>query len=388
MAGNVQFESFVWVFLFGVVFFIVGAILFGGDMPGTGSSDSGGWFSQNGNADDERVLMRNNRIELDASAKLNSKFYSFGSFQIGEVVSESMMYDDETVMIQNGVFKKLSKEFSFERGSRKRVFLEFRIFDMNTYGNLMVDFNGNRIYDELGKSGKIYRIELNELDDVNEIQISASSSGARFWAPTTYILKNFKLTTLDSDMIKKGSEFSLTSKQYKGLDRAVLRFQADSASDDNPMDISIKLNGYEVYSDIPEKGKVNVVTIDDLTIFSIGKNTLDFESLQSTFFDMKNVDLECFFYDTSELEKKELLFSLSSKKYEEIENSTVKLGFLVPSPASAELKLEINGRDMDLDVSKGDNSLDVSGSYLKEGLNSIVFSSYGKWTLKNLRMVY
>ena len=127
MAGNVQFESFVWVFLFGVVFFIVGAILFGGDMPGTGSSDSGGWFSQNGNADDERVLMRNNRIELDASAKLNSKFYSFGSFQIGEVVSESMMYDDETVMIQNGVFKKLSKEFSFERGSRKRVFLEFRV---------------------------------------------------------------------------------------------------------------------------------------------------------------------------------------------------------------------------------------------------------------------
>ncbi|MCK5342408.1 MAG: hypothetical protein KAR20_03340, partial [Candidatus Heimdallarchaeota archaeon] len=315
MAGETEYESFVFVFIFGVIFFIVGAIVLGGDLSDSGPSDSGDWFSSYGNgvSEDITVLARSGEIMLDSSAKIKSKFYSLGSFAIGEVVGESIMYSDDTVMIQNGISKKLSKEFSFERGQRKRVFLEFRILDMNDYGRLLIDFNDKRIYEEFGAVGKLYRIELNELADVNNIKISAESSGLRFWAPSTYVLKDFKVTTQDSDMKGKHTEFSLTSSQYKGFEKTVIRFQADS--DDVPKDISIKLNGHEIYGDIPAQGKVEVISIEDKGILSVGKNTLDFESEHATFFSVKNADLECFFYDSAELDKKEILFSIDSKEY-------------------------------------------------------------------------
>ena len=388
MAGETEYESFVFVFIFGVIFFIVGAIVLGGDLSDSGPSDSGDWFSSYGNgvSEDITVLARSGEIMLDSSAKIKSKFYSLGSFAIGEVVGESIMYSDDTVMIQNGISKKLSKEFSFERGQRKRVFLEFRILDMNDYGRLLIDFNDKRIYEEFGAVGKLYRIELNELADVNNIKISAESSGLRFWAPSTYVLKDFKVTTQDSDMKGKHTEFSLTSSQYKGFEKTVIRFQADS--DDVPKDISIKLNGHEIYGDIPAQGKVEVISIEDKGILSVGKNTLDFESEHATFFSVKNADLECFFYDSAELDKKEILFSIDSKEYKNIENSTLKMTFNVLSSTSADLVISVNGEIVDIDVSKGDNTFDIAGMMLKEGLNSVIFSSYGQWSIKNFGLLY
>ena len=388
MAGEPEFESFVWVFVFGVVIFIIGAVVLGGDISDSDASGSGGWFSSSGDGDSEdaRVLARSGEVVLDSSAKIRSKFYSLGSFDIGEVIGESVMSSDETVIIQNGISKRLSKEFSFEREQRKRVFLEFRIIDMNDYGRLLIDFNDKRIYEEFGGVGKLYRIELNELADVNNLKISAESSGLRFWAPRTYVLKDFRVTTLDSNMKGKHTEFSLTSSQYKGFEKVVVRFQADS--DDIPKDISIKLNGHEIYGDIPASGKVEVVSVDDKGLLSVGKNTLDFGSVHSTFYGIKNADLECFFYDPTELDKKEILFSIDSKEYKTIENSTVKMTFEVLSSTSADLAVNVNGGIMDIDVSKGDNSFDIAGVKLKEGLNSVVFSSYGEWNIKDFRLLY
>ena len=388
MAGTPEYESFVYVFIFGIVIFFVGATFFGGSMSDSGSSSDGKWYSRfvSDYGEDSRLLFVTHSIELDSSADINSKFYSFGNFRIGAVSGENIMYDEETVLIQSGIFRKLSKEISFEKELKERVFIEFRIDEMNDYGNLMIDFNGERIYDKIGRIGDIYKIELNELDDVNEIKISAGSSGARFWAPSTYVIKDFKLTTLESNEMSKEVGFDITESQYKGFEKAVLRFQGDAEG--NPSDISVKLNGHELYGNMPESGKVEVVDIDDKTIFSVGKNTVGFGSMQSVLFDMKNVDLEYYFYDGSELETKETIFYIDSKTMDKIENSTVKLSFNVDSTGSSSLIVKLNGKDVGIDTHKGDNSVDINWDAFVDGQNDLAFSSYSKWNLRAIRLMY
>jgi hypothetical protein len=385
--GKVEFESFIWVFLFGVGIFLALAFILGGPLGSSNfSKQSGGWFSdfKNDNSFDGLVYLQ--KLSFSSDSKVNSKYYYYGNYELGDVYFTRKLSEDELIFVQNGIFKNVKKEFNFELGDKTKVVLKFRIVDMNDYGNLKIMVNDELIYNDLGKVGKTYEIEINELREDNVLKIFADSSGAKFWAPTTYVLKDVVLTTDEISNVDNSFEFNLDNMQYSGFEKAVVRFQADYSGVVN--DLNINLNGNNVYLDMPDLDVVNVFEIKDRNILGVGRNVLDVFALNSDMYSIKNMDVEVFYRDVSKKDVKNVVFDISDKKIKELSDKNIYLSFDLSTSVNDLFDIKLNGEKLDVNLNKGNNKIFLSLSDLVVGKNELSFTSFDSVDLVRVIVSY
>lgn len=197
--------------------------------------------------------------------------------------------------------------------------IELEVHDTNLYGNLLIFLNGELIYENLTRPGKIV-IDLNvsKLKENNKIMIFASSSGWRLWAPTTYIL-SFNLTTYFFDLKKKELSF-LIGKEAQTL--KLLRFVWLVEKREGDGNLIVRFNGKEIY-----RGKEKAPMIDlDPKEFEIkkGENLLEFYTEKNTSFYIKKIDA-ILFYQIKETPA--FTFNISEDEYSMLSKKNATFSF-------------------------------------------------------------
>ena len=144
------------------------------------------------------------------------------NFTVGYVTSE-LSVANISGTISRGLLSGEDKEFSFLlseplSATGGRIILD--VNESNLYGRLMVKLNGNELYNDFAYQGNhSIPFEADILKPENVLEISAESSGWRFWAPTVYKLSaetrvewkgalyktfNFTLSSNDASLATKG----------------------------------------------------------------------------------------------------------------------------------------------------------------------------------------
>lgn len=306
---------------------------------------------------------------------------------------EKTVLSQKNITVKNGFGGRKAYENTFYiewPETVEKAEIEIEVHDTNLYGNLLVFFNNELIYENLTRPGKIV-IELNvsKLKKENKIMIFASSSGWRLWAPTTYIL-SFNITTHFFDLKKKQLSF-LIGKEAKTL--RLLRFVWVVEKREGNGNLIVRFNGKEIY-----RGKEKAPMIDlDPEEYEIkkGENVLEFCTEKNTSFYIKKVNAILFYqiketpvftFNISEdeysmLSKKNATFSFTLHK---IYGDVLSIVLKVTREGGKEKKILLQGI-----IREGEKyEIKLTKNELSVGENKIEFEIYGDgWiVVKNAKL--
>ena len=200
----------------------------------------------------------------------------FGSFVIGEEQSQELKNVPQFMVGASWLGANVQKyeisvpEWYLE--DMKNARLSFNVHETNQYGNLVIVWNGFRVKkDILGTGNHEIIIEPNLVKENNVLRVYAEGPGPRFWASTTYVLRDFSVN-IDYGP-KRLIPFQTLRSELESFSRGELTFYAS----DNPSRLEIKVNGIEIYDQIPSgfgSAEFDFVTVP----LNSGTNIVSFSS--------------------------------------------------------------------------------------------------------------
>ncbi|MCK5233556.1 MAG: hypothetical protein KAJ91_01945 [Candidatus Aenigmarchaeota archaeon] len=374
-------ENFVKVMTAGLAVFAV--LLFIGWSGPLDSSD--------GSTGLNTTLLSVEKIGTVGFAKATPREIMIGNVNVGNLPGEDLEFEAETVLIKNGLFSKNSQGISFNGERAQKATLSFRVDNSNEYGRLVIKHGELLIYNDVADT-KEYSLEIYDLNDTNALDISATSSGIKFWAPTTYVLSDIKLTVdryADRDHVVPFQVYSYESSGWSiGRISFVLESKAGSEN------LSIEVNGKPVYSDSPAP---DVPTQIDFsrheTRVSPGENLLSFKTGRDSAYIMESTRLTIFYYGTGEAIYRIQPFELSEfwKSYLMKENVTGVVNFYVRSvPLDSGLDVVLNNQTHTFETLSANTWYNITFSeedLSEDTKNFVKFYTHGNYDLGELNVL-
>ncbi len=213
-----------------------------------------------------------------------SRTQDFGSFGVGLPQKESLK-TVPMMEITAGLFGSTSEQFSITVPDyiiewMKGGEISFDIDDTNSYGNLVITWNGAVVYDKKGGAGtRTVTLSQSQIKQDNTVQISAQGPGMMFWAATAYTLRDFEVSAEYGPA--KFLDFSVSQDELESMDRFDLSWFTASRSGT----LLVKVNGEQIYSGTSERLESVEFTDTSLLSASIapGKNRLAFMAVNGSF---------------------------------------------------------------------------------------------------------
>ena len=221
-----------------------------------------------------------------------------GTFDVGYTIGKYKEITEDKATIENGWFKKTSKHITFSGKEADKAVIEFDIADMNDYGNLTITLNSENIYNNITYPRKFVLI-LEDLKSTNNLIISATSSGPRFWSPSTYLLEDISLTIEKYNDKTKVMPFEIFPYEYKGWGHGTLSFSVDDTQ--GFADLITLINEKTIYEGRPLPGDIieKDFTKKD-TILTPGENLITFKTRKGVTYNLENVELLVSYYGSGE----------------------------------------------------------------------------------------
>lgn len=317
-----------------------------------------------------------------------------GSFEVGQTLGEETEKDIPELRIEKGWFGEHSESFTFPGDGALGAYMTFSVSETNTYGSLQLYFNGRKIYDNITQPGT-YRVEITEPAASNTIEIKATSSGEKFWAPATYILKNIKLVVKRYGNQEYIIPFTVFDYEAVGWSTGRLMFGIDSAT--LAGDLIVNVNGQEMYRDRPiSKSTIHQkdFTREKAQIHA-GENTIRFKTEKDGKYTLSNAELIMFFFTGSESVEKKMYFTMDEGQilYYKEKNATGVVKFNVDSVyLDRGITVMVNNKPIELskveseDESK-ENFVNFDLADLRSGRNTITFKTRGSYSVSNAKVM-
>ncbi|HII29460.1 hypothetical protein COT48_01215 [Candidatus Woesearchaeota archaeon CG08_land_8_20_14_0_20_47_9] len=233
-------------------------------------------------------------------------------------------------------------------------------------GRLIITLNDNEIFNQEAKEGSAKPIRMDSLGRENIIRFKASNPGIIFWSSSFYQLSDIKVTASISDLKNQRAKtlFIMDENELDNMESGYLNFLVDCKRADKML--YVYLNREEVYSGLPECGRLTKIKLDSWGIVP-GKNELVFESEGRYNIEQISVKSELkaplwpiyYFYVDSDLYK---------DIKEDVKDATLYMKFAATDDKVADIS--INNRLIYLDTDKTEYSK-VIDSYIVEGNNYI-----------------
>ena len=370
-------EDFIKVFAVGMLLFVAAIALLG-----SGPIDGG---RKIGDFNKEHILYEGT-IGAVGVVTENFRNIPIADFEVGYTVGDKTLANEDEITIENGWFRQNLKELTFSGKDVQKMVILFDVSDMNNYGNLTVKLNGNILHTNITLPGE-YRFESETVEETNTITIDATSSGSRFWAPTTYDLNNLKIVVESYGVQTKIIPFEVYNYESAGWSRGTFSFYVEDAIKNNPL--YVELNGYKIYEDKPiASEKVYEQKFTQIaTKLKTGENTLKVSSGKDSKYTLKSPELTLFFYSSGEAVSKSKTFDVDRYIIYLMESSinvTGRINVTVnEAPVDTGLTMNLNDKTYHVD-SVGANetiSLPFILEDIHEGKNTISFSTYGTYKL-------
>ncbi|MBU4301025.1 hypothetical protein L6303_04340 [archaeon] len=376
-------SDFVKVLAAGVTLIIFALLISGSSM-----------FEEEGIASNNITLFSQNIVGQIGSVQETFRRISFGSFSVGQTLGEETTNNLSDAIIENGWFREHSESFQFSGSGAVGAYMTFTVADMNKYGSLQIYFNDRKVYDNITAKGD-YRIQITLPEATNTIEIKATSSAEKFWAPTTYILKDIKLVVKRYGEQEYVVPFTVYDYEAVGWSTGRLLFGVDDATIAG--DLAVNVNGQEVYRDRPISR--STIHQKDFTRekaqIHAGENTLRFRTEKDATYDLSNVELLMFFFTGSESVTKKIYFSMGDGQLAlyKAQNSTGRITFDVDAVyLDRGITVMVNNKPIELSKveSEGgfkENYVNFDLKDLRSGRNTIEFKTRGSYSLSNIRVL-
>lgn len=333
------------------------------------------------------TVFKSANIGQIGSVQETYRHISLGTFTVGQSLGNETVKEVKEMAILNGWFTEHSESIIFPGNGARAAYIVFRVEDTNRYGNLQIYFNKRQIYNDVPKPG-IYRVDIASPESENTLEIKAVSSGVKFWAPTTYILKD--LSVIESRYLNQDYELPFTVFDYEatGWSLGRLTFGIDDAI--LAGDLVGTINGQEIYRDRPISKSLQYqkdFTTKDAQIH-VGENTLVLKTEKDGKYHLSNAELTLFFYAGGQSVSKTFTFDADPAYIGLLKtgNATGAIAFTVDRVyLDSGITVYLNNKPLELSVAPaGRNEVYFTSKDLREDKNEIKFSTRGSYILSDL----
>ncbi len=379
---RVPTEPFTYVFIAAVVLFFAFYLLIGQepmDEEGTPLEK----ISQGGD-----IIFSKSYINLLSNRTQSVRTVDFGDFVVGFSKSDKVIEEIDSITIENGLFTSETKKFSFDRSDLEKAVIDFKVDDTNSYGNLRIYFNDELIFDDKAVPGSEYNLELNGLEGTNTVRLEAESSGAKIWAPTTYIIKDLEVSASYFSNSDKMYSFDVYDYELTGFD-AMLSYEVSSESIRDG-DFYIEINGNEINEQKrPIFGTPYKETFDRSDGVIASKpdpNYIRFYADDEARYDVRDAQLTISYFDSDQAAISEQSFKITDEVYDDMENETIVLEYYAEK-VSEDKPLEIYFNN---DMIKHETELYENQIFLDRDdfrphrTNVLKFSTFGIYKLEDV----
>ncbi len=306
-----------------------------------------------------------------------SRIQEFGDFGVG-VPQDYELKSAPRMEINAGLFGGQSEEFDiivpdYVLEWVKGGLITFRVTDANKYNNLVITWNGAKVYDEKAYEGE-HEIELHPSDikGENTLEIKALGPGLAFWAATAYSISDFDVSA--SYGPAKFLDFTVSQDELETLDTFELLWYTAQRRGE----LGVEVNGEEIYRDVPERDGRILFTDGDLAdvVIMPGNNRLIFKAYNGSF-ELYDVILNTHVSMSKKVVRER--FDLDEQQVSKLKESGLLLKLYIDSvDKPGTITFRINDESVGSTPGKGGwNNVRLGTGPLESGSNWLEISSNG-----------
>jgi hypothetical protein len=244
------------------------------------------WFPYypEGVPEEERVVHSFSPGKLGFSENYVSRVQEYGDFGVG-VPQDEELKSAPRMEITAGIFGGASESFTITVPDYIEEWVKggeitFTVEDTNKYGNLVIRWNGDELYNGKAYEGD-HEVEISpsKVKKENTLDVLAGGPGLMFWAATVYSIKDFKVNAKYGPA--KFVDLAVSQDELETLDRFELLWYTKSRRGN----LSVKINGEEIYNMYPDRDEVVAFKDSDLTdaVIRPGNNRVTFTAINGSF---------------------------------------------------------------------------------------------------------
>lgn len=324
---------------------------------------------------------------LSTSANLEAE-KSIPNIFLVETTNAKELYKENPFIARNGWFDKKTKIINFDIADLENTDnVAFSFTAKKRTGILTIKLNDVVVFENEIATEVVepVRLEKRLLKDVNTLEISVSSVGARFWATNEYSFENAKITGDITDTSRQESEniFTISDSEFASLDKATLKFipYCGNVNDLGALDVFV--NNKKLFSSVPVCDNAYRQSIPK-SMLNNGENNIVFKTSRGSYsVEQINVALEF-----KESGIKTYYFQIGSSTFKSIRNgdSDVQLTLkFVDDGKQKRAKLDINGKAETIETTKA-LFTKLINSKVSEGNNYIRLEPFEDLEVVELRV--
>ena len=238
-------------------------------------------------------------------------------FDVSYKQNDDIFYLGEKEIFNGLLFGNNALKYRLNLSDVKSMRIDFRITKTNEYGPLVIKINECVVKEDIYSPGE-YNITLpsSVLNDLMNIEIYATSSGWKIWAPNIYRLENIKFVVNSFSRRENEFGFEVPESVYNNFENGkieIKRFEKSLGK------LVIKLNANKIFSD-------NVA--DSLSLrfnkskIKPGYNILLFDSSENSEFS-GNADI-LIFYNEPKKHRIEMPFNITQSDYNTLKTGKIE----------------------------------------------------------------
>lgn len=188
---------------------------------------------------------------------LESRPIFLGDVEVKYSKGSETITSKENLEVTKGTFSESKEAFSISFPAEKlaittSAYLELFVVDTNKKGNLIVEFNGQELYNRKTDAGKIViPLDKSLLNTTSIVNIRTTSPSAfQFWSKAFYKIEKFNLVTSFRDISEREREFELGQNEVQSFHHFQLQARVKEYS--APLEeLIVKVNNQIVYAAKP-----------------------------------------------------------------------------------------------------------------------------------------
>ncbi|GEM_PF-2763913 len=282
---------------------------------------------------------------------------------------ERIIGDINRTEIKRGIFSNEPQyiEFDLTKDQLDKMTsmeMDFYVHDTNHLDEMYIVLNDEEIYSGYPDGGRSYSFDINQslLEQNNMMEISAGSSGWRFWAPTVYILEDFRIK---ADILeRKDRTFSFSLDRDQADNFLMGRLVLDPREFDAQSPLVIQANGRDVYrqtSAVPDRRSM-WIDFEDIPMYE-GENTLTLFTEVDSLYSFNSAKM-VYFWETEDIRRPIKTIEVSSVDYNRLPG---EISFHIDRIEGTPEYLH-----MDITTAEGEKNRVLIQEVLKEGKTVVV----------------
>ncbi|MBN1385973.1 hypothetical protein JW968_03270 [Candidatus Woesearchaeota archaeon] len=316
--------------------------LLGENYTGYGGDDGG-------NDTAERTILLENPGKIEGSGE-EEIIHNIASLSLLAVTETNLIKKVNNIYVKNGWFDKQDARVSFtfeDLPNTDNTMMGFTIGE-KAIGRLSVYLNGEKVYDDETTSPAPVLLDKKNLAETNELVLSVSTVGWKFWKTNEYIIKDLSITADVQDISRQTSRntFIVTSTEKDNLEKATLKFIPECEAGDVGK-LNIYINNHNLYSSVPDCGLLIPLEFSP-GFLSTGENELVFRTTRGNYVidriqvktELKDISFPVYY------------FSLTSDEYNDVANNEFDINLSMDFVDDIEYKqatIVVNGYETHVD---------------------------------------